>query len=114
MATKPAPIPIPAFAPVLRPLWILGTSVDVAVGVVVLLLAVVLVDEEVDVVVLLLVLVLSAHVFGVAAAFEVTVNENPLSPPWCPGTDKSYMRSNHKCAGFDPNKDMLLLWAFKS
>jgi hypothetical protein len=79
-----APIPIPAFAPVLRLLWILGMTVGVVVGDVVLLLAVLLVekvvDEEVDVV-KLLVLVLSAHVVGVAAAFEVTVNENPLSPP---------------------------------
>jgi hypothetical protein len=57
--------------------------VDIAVGVAILLLAVLLVEKvvvEVDVL-KLLVLVLSAHVVGVAAAFEVTVNENPLSPP---------------------------------
>jgi hypothetical protein len=63
----------------------LGTRGGVTVGDVVLLLAVLLVekvvDAEVDVVEVVERLVLRAHVVGVAAAFEVTVNENPLSPP---------------------------------
>ena len=86
--TAAAAMPMPDFAPVVRLLSPFGDSgggdVTDAGKLLLVVIVEIILDEAVGVV-----KVLSDHVVGVAAAFDVTVNENPLTPPWWPGIDKS-------------------------